>query len=644
MAETVERRDPNKPASETTAGTSVLPCAQSNTKGDQPAKPIDTVKVTCSHYGRTPAAGITMFEVVPTAGIALPYTDKTSIVWNGPNMPEDISVTEFGDISGGATYNIPCNFERKQAEAQWRKDVADSSKSVVEGIKSRKITQVAAGALSATGYTLVELLKEMWTYNHYKDYAISDLPTGSLTIRTYNPERWTLSLKLPKLKKWESGAPLEKELSGDKNHKWWKPPITRTVNVTPGVGKVPNVGQNIYEEKNPENGASHEKKLIKQSTGDYITVTRDGSPLKMDALNSISALLRLVDIIYEIIELMQDVQEAVPKAGPSFEFDLSVMEGQFDLDWAWKEYKDHRAYFNIKPSISVNLLSGTAKLAFGIACPGFKAQAYLYASLEVPITIAFDNKEPGNIWKKTITAEGKISSTLQFAVGAEVQIGHVLNLKVEGIAGIKIEGGLKLAEEFSISAAVSFTGLKASFTTGVAAGGAYASKQTAKKIGRDSTWSVGGDTSSHTHVFFQEYDWGEWKWPDNRSETDDLPDSEFETIIEESLSGKTNHTYPLEFLSEKDESEKRWYTSDYVEIGSAQIARKIVSKASGRPIRRKKRALEGFAQQVRTELAIIEERGLLKDDFITQQRIDTYINGPELEAIINSNLDPIKLI
>ncbi len=653
MAEpTTTRRDTDQKPDTKVAGGICIPCQAAKAKKEAQAKIIDKITITC-HKRACPAAA-TFFELVPPVTTTLPYTDRTTIVWTGPNIPPSIKVTGLGEIKGGGTYIVPFNFERKNAEKEAKKEIGEALDYSSAGYKNGSKLQAVGGLGIAAGLTLKALMKEMWTYNQYKSYAILG-PMGSLPVKVYNPEKWTLTIKFPKLKSFSCGLNIEKELKTQK--------VTTTLkgesSVQQGNKYSANVtGNNTYTNKETKIVVSTKGGKVVPSpkddepstgsdpstaqTGDYITISRDGSPLKFDVFGSISALLKLIETIYSIVDLIKEAKDLVPTVGIDFNIDAQVMSGNFQLEWAWKEYTDHQAYYNIKPSINVKLLSGSIELAFGVKAPGFKAQAYISGGLEVPLTIEFENIKPGAEWYSSLQAQGKISVVLSLTVGAKFEVAYFLNINPLVTAGISLNGGVTGISEFGINADIKFTGLIAKLESSVGTGGGHAKKRSFN-VGRNDIYAD-GDTGSDSVVLMQAFKWKEWKFPDKSDATKPISDSGFATIIEDMLSGETNHNGPVELVRIKAENERTWYTSNKVTIDLKLVATRIALKASKSRLKRTDKVLEAIANEVRNELLIIESKGWYNGNYVTLDELDKFIDGGQLAAIFSRNEDPTLCI
>jgi hypothetical protein len=219
-------------------------------------------------------------------------------------------------------------------------------------------------------------------------------------------------------------------------------------------------------------------------------------------------------------------------------------------------------------------------------------------------------------------------------------------------AGISITGQIVGLPEFGLNAKLSFTGLVAKLQWSIGPGGGYAMKKISgeeitfkESISKDELdEGAESDPDLYSKILIQAFDWNEWKFPDDIEPDKELGDDEFASVIEEMLSGKTNRTAPIEFLREKDEMERHFYTSNYEEIPLSAISNRIVEKARGKPIRRLKKSLETIAQAIRFEFAQTEKKGFFRDNFVSSQELDHFIDGGELESILDKNQDPLKVI
>jgi hypothetical protein len=613
------------------AGNCVISCPNKNKSKSIP-EDIDSVQIICNH-GRKCSQGSKIFELVPSQSFSVPYIDTTEVIWTGPNKPNGILVSELGIIKGAGSYKIGFNQIRK---SQFR----------------------VAGKISDTlRNALYEIIDEIYTLNHFKDYEVSGLPTGNLKVRVYSPERWKLKISFPKLKKFSGGVSLERELNAE-NYSFkgtYKAQSIDTSNNSPDILKsnqvdTTKVSIDIELKSSQEStsiggkGNYTSDNLNSTKTGDIISLTRDGSPLRLDIINSISAFLKLLSTIYYIIEIIQDLNSSVPKAGIHYEFDLSVMSGDFSLEWAWMEHaQSDLAYYNVKAAINVKLLEGEMKLAFGLSMKGFKARVYIKGNLNVPIQISFENKAPGEEWLKEFSISGGFKATIIFEVGAEVEIGYILTINPIITAGYEFNGKLNLHPKVDLDIGLSFTGLKAKLNYSVGKGGGYAIKQSTNgskgmELGNSSKTSEIPEI-----ILIKEYTIGQFKFPQKNEPNNELKDTEFEKILNGMLSGETNRNKAIEFVRERIKEENKWYTSKNINVPIAVIAAKIVDYAKGHPIKRTQKSLEAISLEVRTVLREIEKKGFFRDDKITESEFNEFLNNGALNSILNANKDPIKV-
>lgn len=143
-------------------------------------------------------------------------------------------------------------------------------------------------------------------------------------------------------------------------------------------------------------------------------------------------------------------------------------------------------------------------------------------------------------------------------------------------------------------------------------------------------------------VLIQSFPLGKWKFPDKVDPLKELDDKEFASIIEEMLSGKTNHNSEIDFFRIKDESETHLFTSNKEELSLSAVSLRIAMKASGKPLRRTKKSLEAIANEIRDAIHQLEIKKWR--NFVSLEELGSFIDGGQLDSIYSHNEDPTKLI
>jgi hypothetical protein len=56
------------------------------------------------------------------------------------------------------------------------------------------------------------------------------------------------------------------------------------------------------------------------------------------------------------------------------------MQGMIEMEWGWKEYIDHRAFFGASLNVNFELININCEIGFGIE--GFGSEVQLYFAVE----------------------------------------------------------------------------------------------------------------------------------------------------------------------------------------------------------------------------------------------------------------------
>ena len=195
-------------------------------------------------------------------------------------------------------------------------DITISPETEVKGKGNYEISLEYRGRKTINdGVGLANIWDAIWTYGQPPtNYTIKGMPTGGLPVKVYNPDQYKLIINIPIFEGYSVGAKL-------------------------GV----------------------EAESQAQSDGDSggfdspIKLERNNSSLKIDALDSLAAIINIAVSVYNIIETIKD---NVPKVGWYADFGLQFFQGTFELEWGWKEYTDNTVYYSSAAKINLNLLSG----------------------------------------------------------------------------------------------------------------------------------------------------------------------------------------------------------------------------------------------------------------------------------------------
>lgn len=195
-----------------------------------------------------------------------------------------------------------------------------------------------------------------------------------------------------------------------------------------------------------------------------ISLERDGRFFDSDLVRLIGQIIELATKIYSIIETLQD---SVPKVGYYINFDLQVFQDEFILEWQWKEWTDHRAYFWIKSLIKSTIIKLSCELGVGIEVPAFKAQIFGKISGSFSLELVGEVKSPDE-FKIETGPKGIISG----AIGVRVDVGYIAEAEGTISSDVTAKGLITLSSKSGLNGTIEikWTGIKGDLELSIAKG------------------------------------------------------------------------------------------------------------------------------------------------------------------------------
>ncbi|MEZ5198028.1 MAG: hypothetical protein R2764_17065 [Bacteroidales bacterium] len=509
------------------------------------------ISIKCKHRTCPPQSYLKTFELVPEQ--ASPVYDEIVINWTGmnPRPPDTLELIEDGKSKEikGPPFIIPLNNESATSL------FPDSYK------KASKSKQVEFGKA---------LLDTISTYSKSRDLVISGLPDGRFRVKVHNPDRWILKVNLPlpgtyKKKtgtKWEGvygqGKKYEKTESettgshtlttetkkGGSQYKHFdKEEVTHTLE---GDGVVESQTSTTYTSKSGQGSITYTKDPVKKESSDSIVkLEKNGSPISINGLG----FLYFIGQLMKWVQLMSEILKDIPKAGAYIEYSFSVMEGDFSLEWGWKEYKpDHQAYYNYVGQFNIVFVNLTLELGVGISGFSFKFQAFASINGKLDLTATFQNTSPvgtENTDPDSEPAKATIKGSIVGAVGARFEALYFVKIEATVSAGIEITGDViafKKSKPFELKSSLDFTGIIGQVT------GAK---------GRAGVNGVQKSKTSEPKVLVNPKNIGDWTWPKDLKKPKEvkMTDNDLKKEIKRMLNG---HYKNSGYFNGKDIRVKEW--------------------------------------------------------------------------------------
>ncbi|MDI1483688.1 pesticin C-terminus-like muramidase [Polyangium sp. y55x31] len=445
-----------------------------------------------------------------------------------------------------------------------------------------------------------------------------------ITVASYRPNEWKLSIKLPPMRGYKAGAKLEtqtqvvvgpkgvavaqkKTATLEKEVSGWKNTTTQKQKATQTTAVAVTASQMIAAQQL----AAKSSTKTKPTERDPIELTCDGVTLKSEIVKKAKEILSIVKVAKQALQIIATIQDRVPKVGWYAEVNVQLFQGSFELEWGMKEYTDYRTYLWIKGNIELVLFAISLEVGVGIEC-GFKAQVFAKIDGELKIGLSAERIKPG----AAMALEVPLKLTITGAVGARFEAGNWVQVEGTFETALEITGTFELHMEkgASIAGSMEWTGLKGKINASVGEGG-----------------SLGSYESEQSLVDGQ--DLGSFKWPDKPYE----PPVASRSAIKSILKDKMTEGWDVRVVTPSGQMfvpDKEW-TAD-------EIAEKLTAKIDSRSdILRDTRSIEGLAHDIRQRLDVLGKRDWSRD-WVEDKAFLNFVNK-ELDVIITgSYIDPCK--
>lgn len=429
-----------------------------------------------------------------------------------------------------------------------------------------------------------------------------------VTIASYRPNKWKLSLKLPAMRGYKVGAKLETETKVvtapggasvvkrktatlEREVTGWKK--TKTTTTSQSQGSAPKTSSETGASKMP------------------IELSCDGKLLG-DQVSTFNTILGVVAIANQVLQIILAVQDKVPKVGWYAEVDVQLLQGTFNLEWQMKEYTDHRAYLAMKGSFDIVLFAVSLEIGVGLSGCSFKAQVFAKIEGNLSLSLGIERINPG----AAAALQVPLTLTVQGTVGARFEAGNWVNVQGVFETAIELNGTFELHMEkgASIAGSMKWTGLKGKVVASVGTGGA-----------------MGSYSSQHT--FVEEEDLGSFKWPEKPYS----PAFATRSSIKAILLDKITEGFNVRVFTPSGSM----FTAD-TQWTNEEIAEKLTAKIDSRKdIRRDGKSIEGLAHDIRRRLDIIATRDWARD-WIDDKAFEKFIKNDLEKMMTASYVDPCK--
>lgn len=535
-------------------GSSVQSCPNSKALvNEAPENKFKNITIQCKHRSCPPSSHLKTFELVPDN--SLPVNDQIIIDWigNDPKPAPFLTTSENKKISG-PPYSI--NLDN------------DSIASVFpEFYKEKKGATMEFGA---------NLLKDIFTYNLERKLTIYGLPSGSMNIVIYNPDKWKLSLEFPIWGRWgkSAGSKWEGEygegysetrsrgsIKGSDNlnteiktSKGEYEHFTKReeVNTLQTGGKVEKENSTTYVAKSGRGTFTASPKQSQKISPDAIVkLEKNGSPLTVNALGIIFFTGEVMKWMQNISQLLKDI----PKAGAYMEYEFSTLEGSISLEWGWEEFKpDHRAFYGVMLDFGITVFDLTLEMGVGVSGFSVKFQAFASLNGKLEVNAKWSRNTPSDDGSaknelKDGPFEAGLKGSIIGAVGARCQAFYFVKIHAQVSTGIELNGKLTAFnnnEPFNAELTLNFTGMKGTVTTPVGVADAIGDERQSPNykgsMGFQTSNSSSSTTKGNEKVFLEEREIGRCRWPHDFKKYEktgkNMTDTDIKIAINNMLNGQ----------------------------------------------------------------------------------------------------------
>lgn len=549
-----------------------------------------------------------VFEIVPghteetrVTTIATPLEDTVSILYRDDDRPPPESITVNGT------------------------PVKDTG---TEGRGYRKYPLTVA----YRGPDTIDILSsEFWkSLSSTTDYRVSGIPVP-LTIKAHYPHHWKLKIIFPPMRsfsagsKYDVGARLVQE--GDRDtlqitqsgrsvveKSGWKPLSLRATTTEAAVtGRIQSdisvSPDSVSATGEARFSASKPKTSETPAPVKTIEVLRDDAQVNINVLDFFSTILDFTNKLMEIVDQIKDV---APKVGWYCDFDLQLFQGLIELDWAWREYKDHRAYQWIAAQLACEVIKISFELGVGISGFSFKAQLYGNISGSLGVSLSGERVSPEALKFLLVPLNVDIPG----ALGLRIEAAYLLEFVGELQSGFEIQLALSIDMDkgWQIQGHTTWKGVRVKVRGGIGKGGKHGSREIADVRLADEHKS-------------------EFKVPGRKEyKAPYIPDDQLRAVLKTVLEKNWGVTVKkkVDFWFDKN-----WTVDQIIDPLITRINRR-------RNLRRDQKTMEGLAHEIRKELDRLGERW--GPDYVDESRYELFVEGGELDRILDHYVDPCQVI
>lgn len=705
---------------------STQPCPDEKKK-DTPVTDSDFT-VACIHRS-SPACLSEPFEIVPAKDEQ--FEEKITIDWTGKNPPVEITSDNLGKAKGNP-YKLEKPYLLKDGGAGnyfwslftscWTYADKDVSKINIPGKgeltvitynptswsvevtfplptdKARKQKGGYKFDSNTKGIRTEERTHETETRNGSTSFTQTDKKSADLTstkteIEITDKNSFKTSTVEEK-REWDEKAAAYKDSSSAAYTE-----IGRTKNTLTKTdrayedGKLVTKGttkKEIADELAPKTIKANKTASFYNKVG--ITVKKDNDHWSCDLLSVVNTAIT----IYQKIEEFKKILEDVPKIGWYFDWELEVLQGKFSAAWGWKEYTNHRAYFNLSLDSKITVFGIKGELGFGVSGFSFKLQAFASIGGSLSLGLNGTNNKPlkeGTPLAITAVMEGEI----EFTVGARFEALYMVKMEATLKSGIKGTCEVKNdnksdTNELAFGLTAKFNGLTANIQASVDAGASLGTRNKVAEIkavkgqknaGRanderkaaaaigeaadEHAADIGESSTSHgaskSVELIKPFNFYEGTWPQKelpKAEAD-CTDKQIRQIIGDILQDKydtsarwVRSAIVIARPATWDEIEHRkflfltWSRKDYVtEVSNDDIAAELTQILLETPyILKSKKAVEAIGLAIRKEFERIteaNENSVIEFSLVLYSDYRDFLRTT-YKDILNSNIDQAKAI
>lgn len=179
-----------------------------------------------------------------------------------------------------------------------------------------------------------------------------------------------------------------------------------------------------------------------------VTFSRNGNDLSSEVkfVQIIKTIIKVRAAILEVINMIRQMANMVPKVGWSIEWTFDCFAGSFALEWGWKERPESNLVYRwYKLGARLNLIDASVKASFGLSVEALSVVGRIYLTVSGKMGIYGDVEgDPAGGASLTVGLGGELGIEL----GVEAQLTGYIKINGNVSTGVALDTKLKFNPKF----------------------------------------------------------------------------------------------------------------------------------------------------------------------------------------------------